>query len=64
MIARRFSGSSLVHLPDDAEIKELCKFVTMIPFLSFNEIVQISGSSQKDEFINKLYGNIEEEYFK
>ncbi len=62
IIARRFSGSDLVHIQQQEEIDELCKFATMISFLSFNEILLIGKSSKKDEIINKLFDNIRHEY--
>jgi hypothetical protein len=58
LIARRFTGSELVHIPDPEEVNELLKFLAIMSFLSFNEMVLISKSTEKDGFAKEIYKEI------
>lgn len=60
LTARRFSGNSLVHLPDKEEVNALLRMLSIISFLAFIEIVQMSGISNKDHFIGKIQLEIED----
>jgi hypothetical protein len=52
-----------LHAIDNEELKEVKKFVAMIAFLSFNEIVFIAKTSDKDDFIKGLYDDVSRWYF-
>ena len=60
LTARRFSGNNLIHIPDKEEVNALLRMLSIIAFLAFAEIIKISGSSQKDHFIEKLQREIED----
>lgn len=64
IITRMFSGGDLVFQLDQQEINDLFKFIALVSFLSFNEIVLIANTTDKDAFIKQLYGKIESQYFK
>ncbi len=63
MIARRFTESELVHVPNQKEIHDILRFIALIGFLSFTGIVFVSNSTVKDDFIKELYAKIVDTYF-
>jgi hypothetical protein len=63
LIARRFNNGDLVHDIDDEELYGVKQFVSMLAFLSFNEIVFIARTPNKDKFIKELYEDVCRWYF-
>lgn len=61
LAARHFSGLNLVHIPDRDEVNALLRMLSIISFLSFFEIVKISDTKAKDEFIKNIYEEIDRE---
>lgn len=58
LVSRRFKNDELVHTIDNEEIDEVKKFVALIAFLSFNNIVVIAKTSKKNDLIKELYDDI------
>jgi hypothetical protein len=63
LIARRFKNGDLVHAIDSEELDGVKQFVAIIAFLSFNEIVFIAKTPNKDNFIKELYDDVCRWYF-
>ncbi len=63
LIARRYKNGDLVHAMDNEELYGVKQFVSMVTFLSFNEIVFISKTPNKDNFIKELYDDVCRWYF-
>jgi len=63
LIARRFKNGDLVHAIDNEELDGVKQFVAIIAFLSFNEIVFIAKTPNKDNFIKELYDDVCRWYF-
>jgi len=63
LIARRFNNCDLVHTVDSEELDGVKQFVAIIAFLSFNEIVLIAKTPNKDNFIKELYDDVCRWYF-
>jgi len=59
LISRRFKDESLEHNYDELEIIGLLQLVALISFLSFTEIVGMSGAAnEKDKVLNQLYDSM------
>lgn len=54
LISRRFKDGILEHVLDQKEIDGVARFLAMISFLSFCQIVLIAETTEKDEFIKSL----------
>jgi len=63
LIARRYKNGDLVHAIDDEELYGVKQLVSMIAFLSVNEIVLITKTQNKDNFIKGLYDDVCSSYF-
>ena len=59
LISRRFKDQFLEHNFDELEIIGLLQLVALISFLTFTEIVGISGTTnEKDKVLNQLYDSM------
>ena len=59
LISRRFKDKFLEPNFDELEIIGLLQLVALISFLSFTEIVSISGTTnKKDKVLNQLYDSM------
>ena len=59
LISRRFKDEFLEHNFDELEIIGLLQLVALISFLSFTEIVGMSGTAnEKDKVLNQLYDSM------
>ncbi len=58
LVARRFKNGELIHAIDSGEIEEVKKFVAIIAFLSFNNIVILAKNNDKGDFIKEIYEDI------
>lgn len=59
LISRRFKGESLEPNYDEREIIGLLKLVALISFLSFTEIVGMSGTTnEKEKVLHQLYDSM------
>jgi hypothetical protein len=63
LIARRFKNGDLVHAIDNEELYGVMQFVSMVTFLSVNEIFIITTTPNKDDFIKRLYDDVCKFYF-
>ena len=63
LIARRFENGDLVHAIDNEELYGVKQFVSMLSFLSLNEIISIAKTPNKDHFIKELYDDVCRWYF-
>ena len=63
LVARRFNNDDLIHAIDRDEIDEVIKFVALLAALSFNNIVYISNTSVKDDFIDEISNDVCRWYF-
>lgn len=63
LIARRFKNGDLVHAVDNEELDGVKQFIAIIAFLSFNEIVFIAKTPNKENFIEELYDDVCRWYF-
>ena len=64
IISRRFKDGVLEHVPDEKEISDILTFIAILSYVSFCQIISITGTTAKDEFIKKLYTEITDGYFK
>ena len=62
IISRRFRDNYIIHNIDKNEIQDLLRFIALISFLSFIGIVRISGSNEKNSFIERSFKEIKERY--
>ncbi len=62
IISRRFQDNYIIHNIDKNEIQDLLRFIVLISFLSFIGIVRISGSNEKNSFIERTFKEIKERY--
>jgi len=58
LIARRLNDGEILHKPSLEEIDDLATAVVMIASLSFSGIVELSGTTEKDDFLKELYDEI------
>ena len=59
LTARRYSGTDLVHKPDQDEVNGLLRMLSLIAFLSFVAIIAITKTEGRDPEIRKIYTEIE-----
>jgi hypothetical protein len=64
LAARRYSGTDLVHKPDQDEVNSLLRMLSLLAFLSFVEIIAISKATGKDPEIEEIYTEIESRLLK
>ena len=64
IVARRFDGDNMVHLPDTEEINALFRFLLIIAFVAFTETLSISGIENKNKAMNNIYSLIIDQHFK
>lgn len=62
IISRRFKDGILEHVLDEKEISDVLTFIVILAYLSFCQIVSITGTTAKDEFIKKLFAEITDGY--
>lgn len=58
LVARCFKDGELIHAVDSDESDEVKQFVSIISFLSFNNIVILEGNNDKDDFIKEIFEDI------
>jgi hypothetical protein len=64
LTARRYSGTDLMHKPDQDEVNGLLRMLSLIAFLSFVAIIAITKTDGKDPEIKKIYTEIKSRLFK
>lgn len=62
IISRRFKDGVLEHVLDEKEISDVLTFIVLLAYLSFCQIVSITGTTAKDEFIKSLFTEITDCY--
>jgi hypothetical protein len=58
IIARRFNNDELFHSADPKEVGEIVKLVALLAFLSFNRLVYIAKTSDKNDAIKEMYDDM------
>ena len=58
LAARRFSGDSLIHIPDVEEINALCRLAAMVSFLCLTSIANCAAISDIDNLVADLDSDI------
>lgn len=62
IINRRFKNGVLEHVMDKKEITDVLTFIVLLAYLSFCQIIAITGTTKKDEFIKRLCDDITTNY--
>lgn len=63
LVARRFHGENLVHIPDKAEVNALFRLLLIIAYVAFVETIKISENTSKVQEFNDIYNLIIKEHF-
>jgi len=62
LVAKRLTDDEVYHKPGSAEIADLEIAIVIITSISFSGFVQLSGTREKDDFLEVLFKKICEEY--
>jgi hypothetical protein len=55
IISRRITDDYIEHIPNEQEIFSIIQFIALLSFLTFNEIVRMANTSEKNDVIKSMY---------